>query len=224
MEPNPRPSKSSWLEYSLLASPFVFLALFWSRFPARVPIHWGMHGIDGWASKGFGLLMLPVTNLFIYALILATPHLDPKIRRAPDEYERTLGIMRIVRLSVVVFFIGMFALQAATALGFPVPVERYAFNGCLILFMIMGNYLSGLRPNYFAGLRTPWTLENPETWRATHRLGGRIMFFGALILLIAQLFAGMSLWIVFFLIFIFGFALWTFIYSWNHARTHKQAH
>jgi hypothetical protein len=61
-----------------------------------------------------------------------------------------------------------------------------------VLFVILGNYLPNVRPNYFIGIRTPWTLENPQTWRATHRVGGRLMFFGALVLLVLQLFVSAS--------------------------------
>ncbi len=41
-------------------------------------------------------------------------------------------------------------------------------------FLVLGNYFGNLKPNRFVGIRTPWTLKSDETWRATHRLGGRI--------------------------------------------------
>jgi uncharacterized membrane protein len=31
-----------------------------------------------------------------------------------------------------------------------------------------------LRPNWFAGIRTPWTLSSRESWEKTHRLGGHV--------------------------------------------------
>jgi uncharacterized membrane protein len=31
-----------------------------------------------------------------------------------------------------------------------------------------------VQPNYFVGVRTPWTLADPEVWRRTHRVGGRV--------------------------------------------------
>jgi uncharacterized membrane protein len=48
---------------------------------------------------------------------------------------------------------------------------------------VLGNYLGTIRPNYFFGVRTPWTLESDEVWRATHRNGGRVLVFGSLALL-----------------------------------------
>jgi uncharacterized membrane protein len=51
-----------------------------------------------------------------------------------------------------------------------------------LLMAVIGNYMPNLKPNYFAGMRLPWTLESPENWRATHILAGRIWFFGGLCL------------------------------------------
>ncbi len=90
----------------------------------------------------------------------------------------------------------------------------------LVFFVVLGNFLGNLRPNYFVGIRTPWTLENPETWRATHRLGGRLMFFGGLILLIAQLFLSEGIFGWLFVVSILSLVAWGFVYSWHHSQTH----
>jgi uncharacterized membrane protein len=36
----------------------------------------------------------------------------------------------------------------------------------------MGNYMGKLRRNFWAGIRTPWTLVNDTVWERTHRFGG----------------------------------------------------
>jgi uncharacterized membrane protein len=51
-------------------------------------------------------------------------------------------------------------------------------------FVVFGNYMQSFKPNYFVGIRTPWTLENEETWRKTHRLGGRLFLIGGLLTII----------------------------------------
>ena len=93
-------------------------------------------------------------------------------------------------------------------------------SGLLLFFVVLGNYLGNLRPNYFIGIRTPWTLENPETWRATHRVGGRLMFFGALILLLLQFLLNERIFEWLFVASILALAAWGFVYSWHHCRTH----
>lgn len=222
MQSDPKPSRPSWLEYVILAAPFPFLAALWNQFPARVPIHWGIHGhVNGWASKSFGLLALPVMNVLLYLLLRFIQNIDPKVRRTSDEDRaRALAVFRIMRAALVAFLFGMFCFQAAIALGHAVPMNCFALNGCLLLFIVMGNYFAALRPNYFVGIRTPWTLENPETWRATHRIGGRIMVFGALLLLGIEFFIPGQAFTWLFLAYILGFTLWAFIYSWKYSRTH----
>jgi uncharacterized membrane protein len=214
-------TKPNWLEIVVLVAPFLFLWAMWDKFPARVPIHWNVHGkIDGWSSKPSGLLLLPLTNLFLYTLFGVLLRVDPRIRRAPREYERTLAVVRIMRGALLVFMLGIFCVQVAAALGYAVAMDRWAFNGALILCIVMGNYLTNLRPNYFAGIRTPWTLDNPETWRATHRIGGRIMVFGGLLVMGTQFLVEKPMFVGLFVLFILGFAGWAFLYSWNYSRAH----
>ena len=43
-------------------------------------------------------------------------------------------------------------------------------DGTLCLFFVLfGNLLSKVRPNFFVGIRTPWTLASEHVWIATHR-------------------------------------------------------
>jgi uncharacterized membrane protein len=225
MQTNPRPSKSSWLEFVLLASPFLFLAVEWNQFPARIPIHWNIHGgINGTAPKTFGLLMLPVTNVLVYLMLRFIRHFDPKVRRSgAEDREPAMATFRVMRIAIIAFLFGIFCFQAAIALGHPLPFDRLVVNGFLLFFIVTGNYFTTLRPNYFVGIRTPWTLENPETWKATHRVGGRIMVFGGLLLLAIGFLVGRQIFMKLFLVYILGYALWTILYSWNHSRTHAHA-
>ena len=43
-----------------------------------------------------------------------------------------------------------------------------------MLFIVIGNYLPKVRPNYLVGIRTPWTLTSDLSWDRTHRIGGRL--------------------------------------------------
>ena len=166
-------TKLPWLENALLAAPFLVLAAFWTQLPARVPIHWNLQGeINGWASKPFGLLLLPLMSLAINTLLRFLPRLDPKLRGKLDKEDRMSTVLQIIRLALAGFCGAVFYAQMMAACGRPVAMGRITVASTLLLLAIMGNYLGNLRPNYFAGIRTPWTLESPATWRATHRLGG----------------------------------------------------
>lgn len=51
----------------------------------------------------------------------------------------------------------------------------------LFVFTILGNYMRSFRPNYFVGIRTPWTLESEIVWKKTHELGGKLFFYNGII-------------------------------------------
>jgi uncharacterized membrane protein len=214
-------TKLSWLENVLLAAPFLVLAALWTQLPARVPIHWNLQGeINGWASKPAGLLSLPLISLALNVLLRFAPRFDPKLRGTLGKEDRMSNVLQILRLTFAAFSGAVFYVLIMAALARPVATGRITLTSTLLLFAIMGNYLGNLRPNYFAGIRTPWTLESPATWRATHRLGGRLMFFGSLLLLALQFFISESAADVVFIGSVLLLAVWGFWYSWRHFRTH----
>ncbi len=214
-------SKFTWLEAILVIGPFLVLAVLWDRIPARIPIHWGLHGeVNGWGSRAFGTLLLPLMSLGLVALLRVVPRLDPKLRLSLGDHERMHSVLQILRLAIAAFLDVNFCIIITAALGYPVAVTRIVLGSTLLLFVILGNYLGNLRPNYFIGIRTPWTLENPDTWRATHRIGGRLMFFGSLLLLVLQFFLSTSAFGYLFLWSIMLLVVWAFLYSWHYSRTH----
>jgi uncharacterized membrane protein len=56
-----------------------------------------------------------------------------------------------------------------------------------LLFAFIGNIMLNIKPNYFAGIRTPWTLESEDNWCATHRLAGKLWFAGGILITILTL-------------------------------------
>jgi uncharacterized membrane protein len=57
--------------------------------------------------------------------------------------------------------------------------------GVGLLFVFLGNYLTRVEPNWFVGIRTPWTLSSDTVWRKTHRTGGLLMVLGGVVLAIS---------------------------------------
>jgi len=52
---------------------------------------------------------------------------------------------------------------------------------------MLGNLLPKIPSNFFAGIRTPWTLSSELVWRKTHRLGGIGFIIGGLLMIIIPL-------------------------------------
>lgn len=53
--------------------------------------------------------------------------------------------------------------------------------------MVLGNYFKVIQPNYFIGIRTPWTLENNEVWKLTHIFAGKLWVIGGLLIVLGGL-------------------------------------
>jgi len=83
----------------------------------------------------------------------------------------------------------------------------------------MGNYMHTIKPNYFAGLRLPWTLNNEDNWRKTHLLAGKLWFIGGLVIAILCLVVPGTAAIVLFFIATIVLILVPVIYSY---RLYKQ--
>ncbi len=217
-------SKLAWLEAALLLTPFVLLLVSWNDLPARVPIHWNLAGeIDRWGPKAF-ILVLPLVALVVAALFYLVSWIDPKLRQAKASSGRMGAVLPLLNLAFSAFCLILFLMLLAAAFGRSVATDRIVPTAVLLLLAVIGNYAGNLRPNYFIGLRTPWTLESPATWRATHRLGGRLIFYGAIALLVLQFILSARLFFVLLITAILALVVWTFLYSWYHFRTVATSH
>ena len=150
----------------------------------RVPIHWNAAGqIDGYAGKTAGLAVGPILALVASLIFIAVGAAEPQ--QANLVKSRTLVTIAWVGMlgaAILVEFV-----QLATLLGGHVPVATLIVGGIGMFFVILGNQLSKSRPMYMVGIRTPWTLADPDIWVATHRLGGKLMMIAGLVWLVAAL-------------------------------------
>lgn len=178
------------LQIVILALPFALAAVWWNKIPPVVATHWGLHGQpNGWMPKGPGLLLPPTLNVALCLLLAFLPNIDPRLRGNPaGDSTRYRRVLRIYRYAITTLVAQVALAVIALAAGWRVDIGLIAVNGLLAVFLVMGNFLGNLQPNFFLGVRTPWTLRDGETWRATNRLIGRLMVFGALALLVAEFF------------------------------------
>lgn len=151
---------------SLLAGLLVYPHL-----PARIPVHWNVVGQpDRLASPLEAVLGLPLLTLVIYGLLVWAPLIDP--RRA--NYERFGGTMRLLRRALVVMMVATQWMALGPALGLPIAPGGAARLMVGVVFVVIGNVLGQVKPTFFVGIRTPWTLSDDRVWQHTHRLAGRL--------------------------------------------------
>jgi uncharacterized membrane protein len=139
------------------------------RLPERVVTHWGISGQpDGWSPPLVAALLLPTLGLVGAAFLSIVPRIDP--RRA--SFELHASTYWLICNAVLVFMAALHVAVIGYALGWPISIDRlmpFALAGLLVL---IGNVMTRMRPNWFMGIRTPWTLSSERVWRKTHRLGG----------------------------------------------------
>ncbi len=164
----------------LTAVPIAYLLFNWSFLPDQMPTHFDFSGEpNGYGSKMI-FLFLP---LGIYLLMLILPLIDPK-KNNYEIFSDTYFKLRII-LSV---FIGIIdsviiynVLHGIEKMGLIIPIL------IMLIFTLLGNYMGNIRPNYFVGIKVPWTLNNDVVWIRTHKLAGKLWFWGGLIGIVALL-------------------------------------
>ena len=147
------------------------LAVF-NQLPQRVPIHWGITGeIDGYADRGFAVVLLPIVALIVLLLLGNIQRLDP-IQRNYPAIQPTINRYGLL---ISLFLMLLHVIILLSAMGMELNMLRLILAGTGALFVLLGNELGRLRPNSLAGIRVPWTLTDEDVWRQSHRVGGRIM-------------------------------------------------
>jgi uncharacterized membrane protein len=158
--------------------------------PERVPVHWNISGhVDRYGSKLQLVLFGPLALAGLWALMLLLSRIDPRrAERSVDEgpdatpSEDDGSYWTVIHLVLVTLALlhGGILLAASGVLHRP---ERFLAVGLALLLLLPGNFIGRLRPNWFAGIRTPWTLASDDVWRRTHRLAAVLMVGGGVILL-----------------------------------------
>jgi len=163
----------------LIAIPFMYLAFLWEDLPDKIAIHFDFEGNpDNWTTKNLIIYLLLALGIGTYLLMLFIPKFDPK-----KKIEQMGGKYYSLRLLMTFFMtiISIYILYSGN--GDKVnPSFLIAITGSFD--MVFGNYLQTVKPNYFIGIRTPWALENEQTWKKTHRLAGRMWMLAGLVILI----------------------------------------
>ncbi len=165
--------KASWRtelpQLAMILGMFILAAVTWPQAPERIPVHWNIAGqVDRYGGKVEGLLVPPLLTLGIYLLMHIVPRIDP----GRKSYALFAGSYATIRLSVVTLLAGIYGVTHLIVRGYPVDVSTVVPLGVGGLFVVLGNLMGKIRPNWFVGIRTPWTLSSKEAWCKTHRLGG----------------------------------------------------
>jgi len=207
------------LQWLITSIPVVYYLSLWKVLPEEVPTHYDFNlKPDDFHSKGFMLGVLIFMGLVTVgssATILNAKSIDPKRKS-----EQSNSILKITSWIATVFItlIMFLIVQMTKQYCIQQPLasfEKVIFIVLCIFFICLGLLMKNVKPNYFFGIRTPWTLESEDNWKQTHHFASKIWVWGnilltATIMIIPNNYAGP--------LFIVGIILLTIIpvfYSYN---------
>jgi uncharacterized membrane protein len=171
------------LPYLIIALiPFVYLASIYSSLDAIVPTHWNINGeIDDYSKKSTLFFILILISGINYLVFLLLPKLDPKQKlQQMGNKLNNLRLILTIFSSILGFYIVYISKNKTINTELIIPLVG-------LLFAFSGNYFQTLKPNYFIGIRTPWTLESDEVWKKTHIIGGKLWFVGGILMTLSFL-------------------------------------
>lgn len=172
-----------YMIWPILAGPAIYLAIVWNKLPVQVPLHYNLQGeVDRYGNKTELLGVLAVLtglNIGLYFLLTNIHRIDPKKKYTEENLPRMkrLAFAICIFMTALACFIIYTSAHATEKINFKIIVAAVG-----LLFVILGNYMYSIKPNYFAGFRLPWTLENEYNWKQTHLIAGKLWFAGGLLI------------------------------------------
>lgn len=176
-----------WLIWVIMLIPVIYLVIIWNKIPETVPIHFDIKGnVDRYGSRDdFRTLIIAllIINAGVYLIISNIYRIDPK-KNAAQNKDR----MQRIAFYVCAYLSAIWVMIIyASVHSDPSMIMKFVFIAMGLLFALLGSNMYNIKPNYFAGIRLPWTLENEDNWRKTHQFAGRLWFFGGLVIAVLAL-------------------------------------
>lgn len=167
----------------LVLVPFIYLAIIWDSLPEQIPVHFDAQmKPDRFGDKSEMLVVLGIlgfVSLLLYSLLTNLSKIDPKY-----SHDQSPEPMAKLALSLVVFMSAIGVVIVYSSYG--QLSSRIVFVLLGLLFSVVGYFIKDIKPNYFAGVRLPWTLESADNWNKTHQLTGKVWMWGGAIFIIGS--------------------------------------
>jgi uncharacterized membrane protein len=186
------------LVFALAAVPLVYAWIVFDRLPETMAVHFDAAGhANGFAARGTAIALLAAMNFGLALLLKIVPLLDPKGGNYA-KFSRFFGLFRLV-FAMFLSAVSM-AMLLANA-GYNVSHRPFLLGALGVLWLVLGNFMGQVRPNYTFGIRTPWTLAREDVWRKTHRMAGPLWMAGGMYAVVAAFIPGLPL----------GYVIWPIV-------------
>ncbi|SFM34510.1 Uncharacterized membrane protein [Bacillus sp. 5mfcol3.1] len=154
-----------------------------NHLPSELITHWSISDDSITYSDKFTTMSFFIGFMIgLYVLSILVPKIDPK----KANYEKfSTGYYAIFNMMLVVLVI-INVITILTGLGYNLPIITLGYVILGGIFIILGNYLQQVRPNFFIGIRTPWTLSSEKVWKDTHRFSSKLFVIAGIIIIFAM--------------------------------------
>lgn len=143
-------------------------AVVYPDLPREMATHWNASGdVDGTMSRTVGAFVLPAITALVVGVMLVAPSIDPR----KDHYEAFRGVYEWFVAGTAGFLTYVHAITLAWNLGYEIPIGQALTPALAVLLYACGVLLERAEPNWFVGIRTPWTLSDDDVWRETNERG-----------------------------------------------------
>ncbi|MFN8411035.1 MAG: SdpI family protein [Anaerolineales bacterium] len=179
---------TSIIVLTMIAIALIAGAVLWDHLPAQMPSHWNVYDqVDGTIPRIWGVLLMPLVTLGMFALFLVVPNIDP-LKANLAQFRDTFNLFIVF---IVAFMLYIHALTLAWSLGytnFHMSTAMLPMMG--LLFIFIGYMMRKAKRNFFIGIRTPWTLSSDTVWDKTHQLGSVLFMLSGALALLGGFFGG----------------------------------
>lgn len=182
MQPTLSTRTARVLGSGLVVASLAASAVAWPDLPAEMAVHWNAAGeVDDTAPRAVGALVVPLLAAGLLVVFEAIPRIDPLGENVAAFRGYYNGLVAVVLGLLAV----VHAVLLAVNLGWAGPVGPLIFAGTGVVLAYVGVLLDHAEPNWFVGIRTPWTLSSEGVWRRTHDLAARLFVLAGGVLVFA---------------------------------------
>lgn len=171
---------ASPLIFAIIAVQVLVAIVSYPFLPPMIPSHWNIAGqINAYAPKLQVIALPPLLSVGIFVLLQILLAISPRLGNQNPRANR--NIINVILAGTFLFLLIIQLATIAAAFHVAVDIPLITSLAISVLFIFIGNYMGKLRRNFWAGIRTPWTIANETVWERTHRFGGWLFVIGGLI-------------------------------------------
>ncbi len=211
---------TSIIVLTLIAIALVAGALLWNQLPDQMASHWNADDqVDGYISRFWGVLLMPLITTGMFLLFLFVPGIDP-LKANIAQFRGTFNMFIVLIVAFMLYVHGLTLVWSLGYQDFKMSAAMLPFMG--VLFIAIGYMLKQAKRNFFIGIRTPWTLSSDFVWDKTHQIGSVLFMISGAFAIAGSFFGGMTaIWLMF--VPLIGSSLFLMIYSYVLYRNEMKA-